>query len=261
MLNNIEDISTVCSDAARTEKLSELELEYIGECLSPPRPEELAIRIDDIIGGMPPKAIDSNPEIAEMIAPIRDQIPSKYLEAPNDMEQVAQISDMMADTEELHPDNWKRLSLEERVAVLNDLEVKIAEIEHRPPCPIYTKDMGVIEQHGEKLYGSMGVHQSGFFGESITINSRLLMGDNPVYFKESLNTLVHEGRHSYQTYNMEQRETHTSQGDLTNWHKNMEDFGYQNAQLCGFKAYWLQPIESDARKFAEDVLTAYEKKI
>lgn len=261
MLEKIENITSAASDAKSAERISDLELEFIGECINPPRPEELAIRIDDIIGSMPPKAIDSNPQIAEMLEPIRDQIPSTYLEAPNDMEQVAQISDMMTEIGELRPEKWARLSLEERVAILNELEIRIADIEHRPPCPIFTKDMGAIEQHGDKLYGSMGVHQSGFFGESITINSRLLMGDTPAYFKESLNTLVHEGRHSYQTYNMKQRETHTSQGDLTNWHKNMEDFGYQNAKQCGFKAYWLQPIESDARKFAEDVLTAYEKKI
>ena len=88
-----------------------------------------------------------------MLEPIRDQIPPKYLEAPNDMEQVSQISDMMADTIELRPENWKQLSQEERLAVLNDLEIKIAEIEHRPPCPIYTKDMGPIQQMGDKLYG------------------------------------------------------------------------------------------------------------
>ena len=41
----------------------------------------------------------------------------------------------------------------------------------------------------------------------------------------------------------------------------MERYGYQNAQLWGFKAYWMQPIEADARKFAEDVLTAYKKKL
>ena len=222
MLEKIEDIASAASDAQSVERISDLELEFIGECIDPPKPEELAIRIDDITGGIPPKAIDSNPQIAEMLEPIRDQIPPKYLEAPNDMEQVSQISDMMADTIELRPENWKQLSQEERLAVLNDLEIKIAEIEHRPPCPIYTSQ---------------------------------------ACFKETLNTLVHEGRHSYQTYNMTERATHTSQGDLTNWHKNMEEFGYQSVQKCGFKAYWLQPIEADARKFAEDVLTAYEKKI
>ena len=156
---------------------------------------------------------------------------------------------------------------EQELRVLNNLVsgyvdlAEIAAIEHRPPCPIYTKDMGAIEKRGDMLLGSMGVHVSGLLGESITINSRLLESDDPVFFKEALDTLIHEGRHSYQTYNMIDRETHTSQGDLTNWHRNLDEFGYQSPQQSGFKAYWMQPIEADARKFAEDVLTAYERKL
>lgn len=260
MMENIENLSAAFSDSAKSEKISPVELEFIGECVSPPMPEELVMRIDDILGGAPPKAIDSNPEIAEMIEPIRDQIPSIYLEAPDDLEQVDQISDVLVETPELRPENWVELSLEDKVAVLNDLEGRIAEIEHRPPCPISAKDMGAIEQRGGHLYGNMGVHTTSLFGESITINSRLLNSDNPLYFKEALNTLVHEGRHSYQTYNLYERETHTSQGDLSNWRRNQDEFGYQNAQKWGFKLYWMQPIEADARKFAEDVLTAYDKK-
>lgn len=261
MVENLENIASVGSDVQQIEKLSDVELEYIGECLVPPRPDELVARVDDLMGCEPPKAIDSIPEIAAMIEPIRDQIPSTCLEAPNDIEQIEGISDAMAETPELFPENWQQLSLDQRVEVLNELEVKIAAIEHRPPCPIYTKDMGAIERRGDMLLGSMGVHVSSMFGESITINSRLLNSNDPVFFREALDTLVHEGRHSYQTYNMTQRETHTSQGDLTNWHRNLDEFGYQSAQQSGFKAYWLQPIESDARKFAEDVFTAYERKL
>ena len=261
MFENLENIASAGSDAQQMEKLSDVELEYIGECISPPRPEELVERIDDLLGYEPPKAIDSIPEIATMIEPIRDQIPPTYLEAPNDVAQIEGISDVLAETTELRPEKWKQLSLEEKVDVLNELEVKIAAIEHRPPCPIYTKDMGAIEKRGDMLLGSMGVHVSGLLGESITINSRLLESDDPVFFKEALDTLIHEGRHSYQTYNMIDRETHTSQGDLTNWHRNLDEFGYQSPQQSGFKAYWMQPIEADARKFAEDVLTAYERKL
>ena len=260
MMESIEDLSSSFSDSAQSVEVSQVELDFIGECVSPPMPEELAMRIDDITGGVPPKAIDRNPEIAEMIEPIRDQIPSSYLEAPTDMEQVDQISDVLVETPELRPENWVELSLEDKVAVLNDLECKIAEIEHRPACPISAKDMGPIERHGDNLFGSMGVHTTSIWGESITVNSRLLNSDNPLYFKEALDTLVHEGRHSYQNYNLYEREIHTSQGDLTNWRRNLDGFGYQNAQKCGFKLYWMQPIEADARKFAEDVLTAYYKK-
>ncbi len=248
-------------DSIKLSDISPNELEYIRECVAPPRPDALIERIDEIQGHEPPKAIDSNPEIVEVIEPIRDQIPSTYLEAPSDLEQVDQISDILAETEGLKLEEWKELSLEQKVELLNDMEGKIAEIEHRPACPIEVENLGeIIEQDGN-LLGSMGYHQNDFMGERIVINENLVNSDNPACFNEVLDTLVHEGRHSYQTYNMESRETHTSQGDLTNWHKNMDEYGYQDPQLCGFKSYWLQPIEADARKFAEDVLTAYKEKL
>ena len=147
------------------------------------------------------------------------------------------------------------------MALLNNLEKQIAEIEHRPACPIYVENLGEIREVDGDLQGHMGNHQTDIFGrEKIVINSELVNSNNMRFYNEVLDTVVHEGRHSYQTYNLEQRETHTSKGDLTNWHINMERYGYQSAQLWGFKAYWMQPIEA-ARKFAEDVLIAYKKKL
>ena len=157
---------------------------------------------------------------------------------------------------------WKELGLEERVKLLNELESRIAEIEHRPACPIEVKDLGKISEYKGMLQGHMGYHETTLWGgERIVINSELVKSNNPKYFNEVLDTVIHEGRHSYQTYNLEHRETHTSKGDLTNWKTNMNEYGYQNAALCGFKLYWMQPVEADARKFAEDVLNAYKSKL
>lgn len=262
MLEDIEGFSSAFKDMSRPSELRNAELEYIKECVCPPRPDELVDRIDDVLGGKPPQSLDSNPQIAAIIEPVKEQLPKEYLEAPNDMEQVAMISDVMSETEGLRLDEWKNLSLEQRVNLLNDLEVQIAEIEHRPACPIEAKNLGEITESGGTLQGHMGNHVTNIFGmEYIEINSELLKSDAPVYYREVLDTVVHEGRHSYQTYNLEHREVHTSKGDLTNWHTNHEVYGYQDARTCGFKAYWLQPVEADARKFAEDVLTAYQKKI
>ncbi len=262
MLNGLEDLASASKDNQRGLELSKSELEYIKECVAPPRPESLALRIDEIQNSDPPKAIDSNPQIAEIIEPIRDKIPSQYLESPNDMEQVDMISDVMIDTEGLRLADWKNLLLSDRVELLNNLEHKIAEIEHRPPCPIEVKDLGEIKENAGALQGHMGYHETTFWGgEKIVINSELVRSNEFSFYNEVLDTVIHEGRHSYQTYNLEQRETHTSKGDLTNWHVNMDKYGYQNAQLWGFKSYWMQPVEADARKFAEDVLTAYKNKL
>lgn len=260
MLENIESTPSNSVEDTKATDYSQIEREYIKECINPPQPEELVMRIDDIQGGKPPKAIDNNPKIAEMIEPVRDQIPSKYLEAPDDMEQVNQISDAMRDTDGLKMEQWKELSLDQRVELLNQLESKIADIEHRPACPITVENLGELSEYNGKIAGHLGYHENGPLGERIVINSELMKSDNPNGYFEVLDTVVHEGRHSYQTYNMEQRQTHTSQGDITNWKTNLDKYGYQEAQTCGFKLYWMQPVEADARKFAEDVLTAYKEK-
>ncbi len=260
MLENMESMSSPSIEDTKTTDYSKIELEYIKECINPPQPEELAMRIDIIQGGKPPKAIDSDSRIAEMIEPIRDQIPSEYLEAPNDMEQVDQISDVMRDTAGLKLEEWKELSIDQRVELLNQLETKIADIEHRPACPIEVENLGKLLEVDGKICGHMGYHENGFLGERIVINSELVKSDSPVFLDNVLDTVMHEGRHSYQTYNMEQRQTHASHGDLTNWKVNLDKYGYQDAQLFGFRAYWMQPVEADARKFAEDVLTAYKEK-
>lgn len=94
----------------------------------------------------------------------------------------------------------------------------------------------------------------------ITINSRYIESNSLKDYKESLDTIVHEGRHAYQHYNLTIREVHPREGELTNWKWNEFDMGYRNARIHGFKAYWSQPLECDARAFAEDVLKNYLKK-
>lgn len=262
MIESIENASSISKDTTQVSELRQVELDYIKECICPPRPTELADRIDDIQGGNPPKALDSNHQIAEIIEPIKDKIPAEYLEAPNDMEQVEQISDVMSETKGLRLEEWKSLTLEQRVELLNKLEMQIAKIEHRPVCPIEAKNLGELTESNGSIQGDMGRHIKTIWGkEYIEINTELLKSNNPIFYREALDTVIHEGRHAYQTYNLEHRETHTSKGDITNWYNNLYKYGYQDAQHFGFKAYWMQPVEADARKFAEDVLTTYQKKL
>lgn len=261
MIENIEDLSSVPKEGINISDFTQTELEYVKECVVPPQIETLTKRIDELQNTEPPKALNCNPQIAEIIEPIRDNLPSKYLEAPPDHEQVEQISNLMKDVEGVRFEEWKELSLEQKVELLNQLEIRIAEIEHRPFCPIDIEDLGPIKTD-EKLGGHMGYHEnSPIQGERIVINSELIKSNDPRCHNEVLNTLIHEGRHSYQTYNLESRQTHTSKGDLENWKINLEKYGYQNAQFFGFKLYWMQPVEADARKFATDVLTAYKTKL
>ena len=229
--------------------LSCAESEYINECVEGGHPSALIDRIDELQDSFPPKAIDSNAQIADLIEPIRDQIDRIYLEAPNDFEQVERASDAMLDIEGTRYKDWERMSPSQRLEAMQKVENAIAEISHRPPCEVRCQEMSS--------------NHLGYFDPSsktITLNARYL-GNDTTSYRETLDTIVHEGRHAYQHYNLTVRQVHASPGDLTNWRINEDKYGYQSSQVYGFKLYWMQPIEADARKFAEDVFKKFNDKI
>lgn len=234
--------------ADSNEVLSDSKIAYLQECMSPASAEALVDRIDELGSDVPPKAIDSNAEIAELIEPVKDQIDSKYLEAPNDFEQVEMASDAMLEINGTRYDEWVRMTPSERLAAMQKVEDTIAEIAHRPACEVR------CEQLGKGHYGYYDPST-----KTITLNSRYLES-GLISYKETLDTIVHEGRHAYQDYNLTERQVHTSPGDLTNWRVNHDRFGYQSSQVYGAKLYWMQPVEADARKFAEDVFTKFSEK-
>ena len=223
--------------------------EYIKECVEGENPLALVDRIDELSPYQPPKGIDSNAEIAEIVEPVKEKIDSKYLEAPADLEQVQQIGDYLVGVDELKFENWQALSPTERHQALLDAEYKIAEIEHRGFCPIELKELP------EGHYGYYSPVE-----KTITLNARYVNGSDFVSYKETLDTLIHEGRHAYQDYNITEREVHPRGGEVTNWKWNEYQIGYRSAELYGFEEYAMQPVETDARAFAEDVLRAYLNK-
>lgn len=237
--------------------LSDSSVAYLQECIDGGRPDVLVDRIDEINFDVPPKAIDSDPRIADIIAPVKDQIDSKYLEAPSDVEQVKQISEGMTEIYGVRYEEWEKLTPSERVEVLQQVENVAAEIAHRPACEVrgLCLDEGVFGYYNPK-------------DNSITVNTTYLKGDFE-WYKESLNTIIHEGRHAYQQYNIDCRQVHQSEGDCQNWRENLrndlwglcpENYGYQSAEEVGPLRYWMQPVEADARAFAADVLNQLDKK-
>ena len=226
------------------------QLDYIQEILPLNDRHILIDRIDEISNSIPPKAIDTEKEISDLIAPLKEGIEPIYLEAPQDYIQIERMSDTMAQIEGLEFYEWKELSFDKRVDLLQNVENKVSSIAHRPSCPIQTESLG-----------------KGYFGyyspesKTITINSDYIQSNDISDYKEVLDTIIHEGRHAYQYYNLTEREVHPRQGDISNWKANEFDYGYQDAKTQGFAAYFLQPQEADARAFAEDVLKQYQEKI
>lgn len=226
------------------------QLDYVQEIIPLNDKHILIDRIDELSNSNPPKAIDADKELSDLIVPLKEGIEPIYLEAPQDYIQIERVSDTMTRMAGLEFSEWKELSFDKRVDLLQNIENEVALISHRPSCPIKTESLG-----------------KGYFGyyspesKIITINSDYVQSNDISDYKEVLDTIIHEGRHAYQYYNLTEREVHPRQGDLSNWKTNEFEYGYQDARTQGFAAYYLQPQESDARAFAEDVLKQYQEKI
>ncbi len=194
-----------------------------------------------------------------------NHIEPHYLEAVPDKEQVESIAQYMSGIEEIRFENWGKLSLDQRVEVLNEMESKIAAIEHRPSGKIVAKTLD------EGYFGQQ-------LGSEITINTRYLeeSASNPGMLKDVLNTLIHEGRHLYQVYNVDVRMVHESPTEVEEWRSNLYKLGYHSGEPTeirligpisytteqlvadGQRLYYYQPVEIGARTFAGDVMKAYE---
>ena len=200
---------------------------------------------------------------------IENYLESPYLEAFSDKQQIEMISDYMTGIEDIRYENWKDLTLEKRLEILNEMEQKIANIEHRPPAHISAK---VLK---DNVYG----YQT---NDSIVINTKLLEKsiNSPKGLDELLDTLIHEGRHRYQQYNVEERLVHESPAAVQTWRENFKDLGYADGapvhiiefgplglftnkrlKQTGYRLYYYQPVEVDARNFAKDVMYKYRQKM
>ncbi|MBO7489488.1 MAG: hypothetical protein J6T88_04335 [Bacteroidales bacterium] len=205
---------------------------------------------------------------------VSSYLESPYLEAFSDKEQIEVISDYMTSIEDIRFEKWKDLTEEQRLEVLNNMEQMIAKLEHRPAVPIFF----------EKLTSEFGYQQHNPMDTSldkIAINTDIIVasGQNPELLEEVLDTLIHEGRHRYQHYNVEERLVHESKAEVDSWRENFEDLGYADGspvlihligrysytndylEYVGERLYYYQPTEIDARNFASDVMSDYHKKM
>lgn len=179
----------------------------------------------------------------------------RQLEAPQDYIQIEQISDVLSDCIELRFENWQALELSEKMSVLNELEGRIADIEHRNACPIRAVRMP------SHLFGGYSPES-----KSIDINASYIEQSGYDYnmYREVLDTLIHEGRHAYQDYNVNVCEIHPRHSEVSSWAETMEGgkWGYHGdtSTLLGQRLYEQQSIEIDARNFAMDVLDRFEQK-
>lgn len=228
--------------------LSSSQLEYISEILPLKDVDLLVDRIDELnkIDGLPPKAIDSDKDVAKLLDSIKHEIDPLYLEAPQDAVQIEEIAEAMSSMKAIDYNEWKEMVYDKRMEVLQQLENKIATISHRPTCEVCAKHLA---------NGHMGSYSQD--SNKIIINSDYIHSNSEDAYGKVLDTLIHEGRHAYQYYNLYVREVHPRQGEVSNWYINEIEYGYQDVKRFGFKIYAMQPVEADARAFSEDVFKSY----
>lgn len=272
-LSSLEQLSKGV-ESCKPFELSDVQMSYLKELdvpsaqwreMSPSQQESYLARISDRfedLGIADRELIDSameksfSPEILETFH-------NKIEMAPTDMEQIEQVSDILSEMPEFRFEKWERLDVDERISALNRVEYRIAEIEHRPPCPVYAENMGEIQIQYGQVYGRLG----GYSPESkdITLNATMLENNDPMVLREILDTLVHEGRHAYQDYNVNACEIHPRHSEVLSWADTMEGgkWGYygDSSTLIGQRLYEQQSVEIDARNFAADVLDKFNDKV
>lgn len=173
--------------------------------------------------------------------------------APSMEVQAAEICDVFREIPELEYENWKELSVDEKADVLRCFEGKIAEIEMRNPMQV---------SHKELADGVMGYYNS----SGIVISDGLLRDNAYDAYRETLDTLFHEGRHAYQCYNLEVKRIEASDELYNSWNVNENLMGYNSGdayagteyEIYGYYEYYTQPVEVDARVFAETVVRKLE---
>lgn len=145
---------------------------------------------------------------------------------------------IMPNLADLRKEVWIKCSHEQRLKALNQLEEYIAGQEGRAPCPVSKNWLDLRTR---------GVHQYFTDGrESIVLNSNLIASEEPY---QAVETLLHEGRHSYQHHVVNHPADAENEQQLQDWTMSQEG-GYISPDGLNDSLYASQPTELDARAIA-----------
>lgn len=187
--------------------------------------------------------LNDTPVVMEVPADRLHEAVAKEVELAPSMElQAKEIAEAFLEFPELNYENWKELCSEERLNVLQSFETEIARIEHRDPLVVRQADLG------QCVRGQCSWHT----GE-LLVNTDMLGSDSREDYVQSLTTFIHEGRHAYQFHNLYVEAVEPNKELLDSWHVNLDVLGYDSGDhiFFGFEKYYTQPIEVDARVFAQ----------
>lgn len=160
----------------------------------------------------------------------------------------------------LQPDQWAHLDIHEKVVALNAAGRALAEVYHIPSPPLLVLEMDHPGAYGSYADGyRLNVDTGQVEGADYAIKMNLaaginyekLFGDDPAV---ALETYAHEFRHSYQAEQVTRYQKPQ--------HRNLVD-DQRAAQTWtqayigpdeDYQAYYDQPVEKDAREFADSLV-------
>lgn len=146
----------------------------------------------------------------------------------------------------LTTDVWNDLSDEKKIEVLQTIENHIAFECERLPCPVegrflHTGTEGVVLGTYDPKEGKIYINSSQFDSQSM-------------YGKDSsqlVTTCLHEGRHAYQHQVVNGVASHDDAAQVEQWRENLREGNYISFRENP-RGYYEQPVEADARAFAEE---------
>lgn len=147
---------------------------------------------------------------------------------------------------------WRTLDKATRLAALQEVENRRARLDGRRPIPVVEGKSDVYVRNPGLMGGY--VHQE----KVIRINYRFLEDDSIAHSgMEGLDTILHEGRHAFQFFTLEEQPGRVSEGTLLEWLSSFVVYFDSSRAPAGLKEkfqalYMLQAIESDARRFARN---------
>lgn len=188
-------------------------------------------------------------ELSEDVTPqsVPAERQERNLSRFEECEQVKQMVTYLQTIPEAKPENWINLSFEERVRATQKIENQAAKVGGRPALTVETASMNE-NNHGYMDWNS----------QKIVLNEDLLRSNKYEDFQQSIKTLLHEGRHAFQYSNISLERTEPNDEKYRTWSFNYAT-GYCAAKLFGFKTYYLQPLEVDARVYSESIVSRVMK--
>lgn len=163
------------------------------------------------------------------------------------------MSNYSAALQNLTDETWRGLQVDEKLAILRAIEQETALREGRQPCKVVGEFIPSNEDGITLGYYNRGTRL-------ITINTEQLdpRGKYGNDYGRMVNTILHEGRHAYQHQAVAGEIDHDDKQELATWADNMQP-GHYITYERNPRGYFNQPIERDARSFAEERLRLLEE--